>query len=39
VYEEAYRAVTLSAADSSVSVVPPDELDTSVTITVTWTIG
>ena len=39
VYEEAYRAVALSASDSSVSVVPPDELDKSVTITVTWTIG
>jgi uncharacterized protein YggE len=40
VYEQ-YRAATLgaAAADASFSVVPPDELDTSVTITVVWTIG
>ena len=40
VYEQ-YRAATLSAAaaDTSFSVVPPDELDTSVTITVVWAIG
>jgi uncharacterized protein len=37
IYEEAYAA-TLSA-DASVSVVPPDELDTNVTVTVTWSIG
>ena len=40
VYEEAYRATALGAAgDASFSVVPPDELDTSVTITVVWAIG
>ena len=39
VYEEAYRAATFSAASADLSVVAPDELDTSVTITVTWTIG
>ncbi len=40
VYEE-YRAATLgaAAADASFSVVAPDELDTSVTITVVWAIG
>ncbi|MGH2539608.1 MAG: SIMPL domain-containing protein [Actinomycetota bacterium] len=36
---EQYRAAAFSAADASVSVVPPDELDTSVTITITWAIG
>ena len=38
---EQYRATALSAgaADASFSVVPPDELDTSVTITVVWAIG
>ncbi|HJR99200.1 MAG TPA: SIMPL domain-containing protein [Actinomycetota bacterium] len=37
---EQYRAATLSAADdSAVAVVPPDELDTSVTVTVTWSLG
>ena len=40
VYEEAYRATALSAAgDAALSVVPPDELETSVTITVVWAIG
>ncbi len=39
VYEQAYRAATLGAASADLSVVVPDELDTSVTITVTWTIG
>jgi hypothetical protein len=29
----------LSASDASFSVVPPDELETSVTITVVWAIG
>jgi hypothetical protein len=29
----------VTGADASFSVVPPDELDTSVTITVVWTIG
>jgi uncharacterized protein YggE len=38
VYEQAsYRAADTAAA--ALSVVPPDELDTSVTVTVTWTIG
>jgi uncharacterized protein len=39
VYEESYRAAALSASDASFSVVPPDELETSVTITVVWAIG
>ncbi|HVF08190.1 MAG TPA: SIMPL domain-containing protein [Actinomycetota bacterium] len=38
VYEEAYRAAALSAVAADLEVVPPDELDTSVTITVIWTI-
>lgn len=37
-YDEAYRAQAFDAA-ATLSVVPPDELDTDVTITVTWTIG
>lgn len=36
---EAYRADTLSAVAGDLAVVPPDELDTNVTITVIWTIG
>jgi uncharacterized protein len=39
VYEESYRAAAFSVAAADLSVVPPEELDTSVTITVTWTIG
>jgi hypothetical protein len=38
VYEQ-YRAAALSASDAAVAVVPPDELDTSVTVTVTWRLG
>jgi len=38
VYEQ-YGAAALSASDSAVAVVPPDELDTSVTVTVTWNLG
>lgn len=38
VYEEAfYRAA--DTAGAALSVVPPDELDTNVTVTVTWAIG
>ncbi|MEX1264666.1 MAG: SIMPL domain-containing protein [Actinomycetota bacterium] len=39
VYDEAYRAAAFSVASADLSVVAPDELDTSVTITVTWMIG
>ena len=38
VYEQ-FRAAALSASDAAVAVVPPDELDTSVTVTVTWRLG
>lgn len=39
VYEKAYRAAAFSTASADLSVVVPDELDTSVTITATWAIG
>ncbi len=39
VYDEKYRAAALSASDAALAVVPPHELDTSVTVTVTWRLG
>ena len=38
VYEEAFYRAS-DTAGAALSVVPPDQLDTSVTITVTWAIG
>lgn len=38
-YEESLYRASAGVADAALSVVPPDELDTSVTVTVTWTIG
>jgi hypothetical protein len=38
VYEE-FRAAGFAATDAALTVAPPQELDTSVTISVTWTLG